>query len=92
MAKTVFLTKDMPQSGQFVTIWEYNNTLWSETRMWEDGELKVHGVDVYGYDFYTDFDEGDMPETDFIMYIEHREVELQEVTTAPMPEEGTEIA
>jgi hypothetical protein len=32
-------TSHMPESGQFVAVWEYNYTVWSMTLKWEDGML-----------------------------------------------------
>jgi hypothetical protein len=42
----VITTRKMPQKGQFIIVWIYNNKLWSDTVMWKDRMLftaKDHG-------------------------------------------------
>lgn len=33
----MILVNEMPKSGQFVAVWEYNGNIWSGTYYWDDG-------------------------------------------------------
>jgi len=37
----------MPESGQFVAVWEYAGEMWSYTMRVQDGELQVYQDEVY---------------------------------------------
>lgn len=39
--------KDMPMTGQFVAVYEYNDQLWSGTYSWdEDGLITEYNLDI----------------------------------------------
>lgn len=35
----MILVKEMPTSGQFVAVWTDENGIWSDSYMWENGNL-----------------------------------------------------
>lgn len=35
----MILVNEMPKSGQFVAVWEYGGSIWSDTFCWEDDKL-----------------------------------------------------
>jgi hypothetical protein len=37
-------TDNMPETGQFVAVWEHNGNVWSGTYKWKDSELLRYSV------------------------------------------------
>ena len=35
---------EMPTSGQFVAVWEWNGAPWSAAYKWESGQLNVYSI------------------------------------------------
>lgn len=42
----MILVKEMPTSGQFVAVWEYYDVLYSNSYMWEEGNLVEYNEDI----------------------------------------------
>ena len=43
---------EMPISGQFVMVWKFEGSIWSETLKWEDGRLWHYLESIDEWDVY----------------------------------------
>lgn len=50
------LSKDMPKSGQFVQVWEYEGKVWSTTLRWVEGVLFSYTEGECTFDVAPGFD------------------------------------
>lgn len=41
----MILVKEMPTSGQFVAVWEFNGEVWSDRYQWDKGGLMEYDPD-----------------------------------------------
>ena len=41
----MILVNEIPKSGQFVAVWEYGGTVWSDTYCWDEWKLLVYVED-----------------------------------------------
>ena len=44
---------DMPLGGQFVMVWKFEGSIWSETLKWEDGRLWRYLESIDEWDVYA---------------------------------------
>lgn len=56
----MILVKEMPTSGQFVAVWTDENGIWSDSYMWENGNLMeyISDQDVWDVAHWVDFVKG----------------------------------
>ena len=56
----MILVKEIPTSGQFVVVWTNENGIWSDSYMWENGNLMeyISDQDVWDVAHWVDFVKG----------------------------------